>query len=158
MKKNLSIRSLRGLAIGAVAAALLTNGVIAQPNGNKNSADNNYMERLEKHMVIAQQNVKYEAPVENAWTATEDLIQNMDLMATITENTLKYKAPVTETENELAAIPEYGKNQTNTVKAAFHKKSGNAQFMTAGYHPAKSGKHIKKAKCRPARGNMAQKN
>ncbi len=158
MKKNLSIRSLRGLAIGAVAAALLTNGVIAQPNANKNSADNNYMDRLEKHMVIAQQNMKYEAPVENEWMASEDLVQNMDLMAAITENTLKYKAPEAETENELAAIPEYGKNQPNPVKAILHKTSGNAQFMTAGYHPATSGKHYRKAKCRPARGQMAQKN
>jgi hypothetical protein len=158
MKKNLSIRSLRGLVIGAVAAALLTNGVIAQPNGNKNSAEDNYMERLEKHMVIAQQNMKYEAPVENEWMASDDLVQTMDLMAAITENTLKYKAPVTETENELIDIPEYGKNQANPVKAISHKTTGNAQFITAGYHPAASEKHYKKAKCRRVSGQMAQKN
>jgi hypothetical protein len=158
MKKNLSIRILRGLAIGAVAAALLTNGVIAQPNGNNNSADNDYMERLERHMVVSQQNMKYEAPVENTWMASADLVQTMDLVAANTENTLKYKAPVTETENELADIPEYGKNQANPVKAILHKTSGNAQFMTAGYHPAASEKHYKKAKCRRVRGQMAQKN
>lgn len=154
MKNNLSIRSLRGLAISAVAVALLTTGVIAQPSENAKLTDNTYMVRLENNMTLMQENIKYRAPVENNLTIPDELAQSMDMLASVTEQTLKYKAP-TSIESEIS-VSEANRNLAHqpAKTKVLRKATGNAHYLTVGYHPEKNSK---KNNNRSIRKNLAQK-
>ncbi len=157
MKNNLSIRSLKGLAISAVAAALLTTGVFAQPSVNTNLADNTYMVRLENNMALLQENMKYKAPVESDLIIPDELAQNMDMLATVTEQTLKYKAPVSaESEISVSETSKTLSYQPAKTKVS-RKATPNAQYLMVGYHPEKT-KYSKKNNSKSIRKNLAQKN
>jgi hypothetical protein len=158
MKNNLSIRSLRRLAKSAVAAALLTTGVFAQPSENANLTDDTYMVRLENNMTLLQENMKYQAPVESNLMISDELEQSMNMLASVTEQTLKYKAPASEeTEISVSEINRSLAHQPGKAMVS-RKTNANALYLTVGYHPEKAVKFSKKNNRKTISKNLAQKN
>lgn len=156
MKNNLSIRSLRRLAISAVAAALLTTGVFAQPSGKTNLSDHSYMVRLENNMALLQENMKYRAPDESELIIPDELAQRMDMLASVTEQALKYQAPASaESEISVSEMTRNIAHQPAKTKVS-RKTTPNAQYLTVGYHPGTT-KYLKKNTGRSIRKNLAQK-
>jgi nitric oxide reductase activation protein len=155
MKTQLSNRSLRRLAILAVAAVSLNVGLIAQPSPVRNAPVPASIVRLENLMNASEQSLKYNAPdastaeqqielaIQNLNQITktmeaglkynapmqmeEEAIQNLDLLAESNLKELKYEAPVHENAT-------MGNQTLPSMRAKAYKTPQDVWLINAGYY------------------------
>jgi outer membrane murein-binding lipoprotein Lpp len=118
MKTNLSIRSLKILAISAVVAGSLTLGVLAQPSPEKNDASvSTYINRLESFISNSEKSLMYKAPdAETEQKQAEEAIQRLDQYAAGLETSLLYKAPFVKEDETVQNLDLLTESTLNEIK------------------------------------------